>query len=89
MYNGILGDYYLNLKDYSEAEKHYIKSIEEFDYHHDSLLDFKLSYIYTLLQLSKNDEAIKEFDSIDENSLSFGSKNKYDLFKNILSYNVK
>ena len=88
-YNGIVGDYYSKLNDFKNAIKYYQKSIEIFKNHSDTLIDFMLSYIFALIQENDMNNAHDIFNSIDYDELSFGAKNKYDIFKNNYSVILK
>ena len=88
-YNGIVGDYYSKSNDFKTAIDYYEKSVLCFDDHYDTLIDFKLSYIFSLINIDDLNTAIDLFKSIDYEKLSFGSKNKYDIFKNNYSTILK
>ncbi len=88
-YNGIVGDYYSRINEHRKASSYYYKSLENFNDYSDTLIDFKLSYIFSLIQDKEINSAIDEFNSIDYEELSFGSKNKYDIFKNNYSDMLK
>ena len=89
MYNSLIGDYYLEVTDYNKASESYSKALDLFEVHYDSLIDTKISYIYTLIKLEENDTAKKELLSIDKDLLSFASKAKYDLFLNDMGMILK
>jgi len=89
LYNTLMGDYYLEVSDYNKASKSYSKALDLFEVHYDSLIDTKISYIYTLIKLEKNDTAKNELLSIDKDQLSFASKAKYDLFLNDIGMILK
>ena len=88
-YNGIVGDYYSKSNNFKSAINYYEKCINSFDNHYDTLIDFKLSYIFSLIKNDDLSTAINLFKSIDYEKLSFGSKNKYDIFKNNYSSILK